>query len=191
MKNLEEIIAMREMYVTPNGEACAELDGEGVCDLNNSRCPGKGDCPVINIEKAHGCIHAAGDGTCNFDQENCVGTFCDNYQVLRDEPKEGRKYDAGKLRYDLVPWDAFDEIVKRFTHGAKKYAPDNWKKVPDAESRYRAALMRHFSAYCQGERDDPDEAGLSHIGAVAWNALVLIWFEIEKNRKDEAAKLSG
>jgi hypothetical protein len=83
-----------------------------------------------------------------------------------------------------MPWDAVDEVVKRFTHGAKKYDPDNWKQVPDAVNRYKAALMRHFSAYCQGEKYDPDAEGLSHIGAVAWNALVLVWFELHKEGKN-------
>jgi hypothetical protein len=103
--------------------------------------------------------------------------------------KEGRKFDTDKLRYDLVPMDAFDEIVKRFTHGAGKYAPGNWKKVEDAVERYSAALMRHYSAYRQGEQMDPEAVGLSHIGAVAWNALILIWFDLHgfrpKGDRDE------
>jgi hypothetical protein len=95
--------------------------------------------------------------------------------------EEGRKFDGGKLRYDLVPMDALDEVVKRFTHGAAKYAPENWQAVEDAVNRYSAALMRHYSAYRQGERMDPEAPGLSHIGAVAWNALVLVWFELQRH----------
>jgi hypothetical protein len=94
----------------------------------------------------------------------------------------GTKLDGGKLRYDLVPMDAFDEVVKRFTHGAIKYAPNNWQKVDGAVERYSAALMRHYSAYRQGERRDPDAPGLSHIGAVAWNALVLVWFDLHSGK---------
>jgi hypothetical protein len=96
--------------------------------------------------------------------------------------KEGRKFDGGKLAYHLLPMDALDEIVKRFTHGAGKYAPGNWKKVDNAVDRYSAALMRHYSAYRQGERIDPEAPGLSHIGAVAWNALVLIWLDLHGRR---------
>jgi hypothetical protein len=47
-------------------------------------------------------------------------------------------------------------------------------------------------SYRQGERTDPEAAGLSHIGAVAWNALILIWFDLrgfkpkgDKVRNDE------
>jgi hypothetical protein len=95
----------------------------------------------------------------------------------------GRKFDGGKLRYDLVPMDALDEIVKRFTHGAAKYAPGNWQKVDDAVERYSAALMRHYSAYRQGEREDPEAPGLSHIGAVAWNAFILVWFDLHSQKE--------
>ena len=79
---------------------------------------------------------------------------------------EGRKDDTGKLRYDLLPMHAIDEIVGVLTFGAKKYAPDNWRHVEDAEKRYYAAAMRHLSAWCQGEVED-EESGLSHLAHAA------------------------
>jgi hypothetical protein len=33
----------------------------------------------------------------------------------QEAAKEGRKFDGDKLRYDLVPMDALDEVVRRFT----------------------------------------------------------------------------
>jgi hypothetical protein len=94
----------------------------------------------------------------------------------------GNKYDGEKLRYNLLPMDAVDEVVRRFTHGAQKYAPDNWKRVENPVERYATALMRHYSAWRQGEVVD-GESGLTHIGAVAWNALVLVWFDLHKEEK--------
>jgi hypothetical protein len=44
--------------------------------------------------------------------------------------------------------------------------------------------MRHYSAYRQGEQMDPEAAGLSHIGAVAWNAIVLLWFDLHGVRPE-------
>jgi hypothetical protein len=102
--------------------------------------------------------------------------------------KEGRKFDDGKLAYNLLPMEALDEVVRRFTHGAAKYAPGNWQNVADAVERYSAALMRHYSAYRQGERMDPEAPGLSHIGAVAWNALILLWFDIHGYRPGESKR---
>jgi hypothetical protein len=52
---------------------------------------------------------------------------------------EGRKFDAGKPDYTLLPWASVEEIVKVLDFGAKKYARDNWRHVDNAENRYLAA----------------------------------------------------
>lgn len=88
---------------------------------------------------------------------------------------KGTKHDEGKLRWDLVPWDAFEEVVRVYTHGADKYGDNNWMGLEDAENRYFAALMRHLVAWRNGENIDPD-SGLKHLAQVAWNALALLWF---------------
>ena len=47
----------------------------------------------------------------------------------------GRKFDGDKLRYDLIPPLALEEMVKVLTFGAQKYEPDNWQKVPESKRR--------------------------------------------------------
>lgn len=89
----------------------------------------------------------------------------------------GRKDDYTKLRWDLLPIDAIEQIVEVYTYGANKYADNNWQKVENAKERYYAALMRHLAAYGQGEIIDA-ESGKSHISMVAWNAITLLWFEM-------------
>ena len=54
----------------------------------------------------------------------------------------GHKDDLEKLRYDLVPVFAEAEVVKVLSYGAKKYAPGNWRHVPDAQARYLAVAPR-------------------------------------------------
>lgn len=87
------------------------------------------------------------------------------------------KQDLGKLRYDLVPFDAIDEVVKVLNYGITKYPEprENWKvnsrKVDIA--RYEAALLRHMSSHMQGELMD-SESELPHIAQVATNALFII-----------------
>lgn len=90
---------------------------------------------------------------------------------------EGMKDDGGKLRWDLLQWRALNDVVVVTTFGAKKYAPDNWRKVPDWRARYSAALMRHFVAWQTGQRNDP-ESGLHHLAHVAWNALSLLELDL-------------
>ena len=97
----------------------------------------------------------------------------------------GEKYDAGKPPWDVVPFEVLDELVKILNVGVKKYGkPSGWQYVEDMENRYFAALMRHLSAYRQGERTDP-ESGELHISHALCNVVFLVWKELEKGRSLE------
>ena len=100
---------------------------------------------------------------------------------------KGKKWDGGKLRWDLLDLDLLEPIIYRYTKGAEKYGPGNWKLVDDAEERYYAAAMRHLCEYRKGNRDDDDERFAeypSHLAACIWNMLCLLWFE-NKHRKED------
>lgn len=84
----------------------------------------------------------------------------------------GRKYDSDKLRWDLLPIDCVEDVVKILTFGANKYAPNNWQQVES--DRYYAALMRHLSTWRQGE-DMDSESGLPHLAHAMCNVLFLLW----------------
>lgn len=101
--------------------------------------------------------------------------------LLADAPEPGAKHDSGKPRYDLLPAAAEAEIVEVLTHGADKYAPDNWRKVTDPVERYYAALRRHLAAWRLGEELD-SESGLRNLAHVATNAVFLM----ELTRKEQA-----
>ena len=88
--------------------------------------------------------------------------------------EQGRKFDGGKLRYDLVPALALEEVVKVITKGAEKYDPENWKRVSEGRRRYYAAAMRHMEAWRKGEKQD--EIGTHHIA----NAISNLMFILEK-----------
>lgn len=75
---------------------------------------------------------------------------------------EGRKDDAGKTRWDLVPWEVMDEVARVLTKGAEKYGDDNWRAVMDWNSRYFAAALRHILAWKSGQHADT-ETGESHL----------------------------
>jgi hypothetical protein len=93
--------------------------------------------------------------------------------------KEGLKFDDNKLRWDLLPYDCVEEIVKVLSYGAMKYNehPDeqNWKLLKDPNHRYFAALMRHLVAFKKGELIDK-ESGISHLAHAGANILFLIYF---------------
>ena len=92
-------------------------------------------------------------------------------------PTEGFKLDSGKPRYDLIPPVALAQVVDVLTYGAKKYAPENWRRVLDADQRYFAAAQRHLWAHKRGELRDP-ETGLSHLA----HATCCLMFMLESSK---------
>lgn len=90
--------------------------------------------------------------------------------------KEGTKLDAGKLRWDLLPFAELEDVVRVLTFGAAKYEAENWQLVKGARRRYLAAAFRHLVAWTKGERVDP-ETGYPHLAHAATNLLFLAWFD--------------
>ena len=94
---------------------------------------------------------------------------------------EGKKLDTGKRRFTLLPWDVVGEVVDVLEFGARKYAVDNWKKIPDAEARYMNAALRHVTAVIEGEKFDP-ESGLPHLAHAICSLMFARWFQ--RSRED-------
>jgi hypothetical protein len=98
---------------------------------------------------------------------------------IEEVREPGMKFDGGKPRWDLLPFDAVAKMVDVLTVGAAKYTAENWRLVPDANARYFAALLRHLSAWKQGERDDP-ETGLPHLAHAGCCVLFLLALELKR-----------
>ena len=98
---------------------------------------------------------------------------------------ESKKNDFAdnKLRWDLLPLDLVEKIVEVYHFGSLKYAPNTWKGLDDGENRYRAALLRHLVAHEKGDLRD-NESGLLHAAHLAWNAIALLYFAIEKEKSN-------
>lgn len=92
----------------------------------------------------------------------------------------GAKLDAGKMRAWLCVSGfahALAAVADVTTKGAAKYSPNGWRQVPDGETRYKEALMRHLFAIGRGESVDGD-TGCLHLAQVAWNALAALELEL-------------
>lgn len=96
---------------------------------------------------------------------------------------EGRKDDAGKEAWHLLPTDAVRSIVKVLTFGAVKYAPRNWEKGMNWSRPY-SALHRHVTAWFEGERLDP-ETGLPHLAHAGCCILFLLAYELRGIGNDD------
>lgn len=99
--------------------------------------------------------------------------------VVAPTPALGRKDDADKARWDLLPWAATRDVVDVLTVGARKYAPNNWRFVDGWRWRYHAAALRHLAAWALGERLDP-ETGLPHLA----HATCCLLFLADLDRPD-------
>lgn len=100
---------------------------------------------------------------------------------------KGTKYDGAKIRMDLLPFEALEAVAEVLTFGAKKYTDNGWQKVDCAESKNSAALLRHLIAVQRGERFDA-ESGLLSAAHMAARALFILWFEIQKRKKENENK---
>lgn len=90
------------------------------------------------------------------------------------------KNDTGKWRFSLIPFNALRRVIAVLEFGATKYAPDNWKTVPDARRRYFDASIRHITAWWSGEISD-DESGQHHLAHAICCLLFLLWIEEKKD----------
>lgn len=89
------------------------------------------------------------------------------------------KADAGKPRLTLVPTSLTWAVALIREYGTRKYKdPENWRQIEP--QRYRDAMYRHWLAYLEGERLDP-ESGLPHLWHCACNLAFLIELETRCN----------
>ncbi len=104
------------------------------------------------------------------------------------ETKEtARRYSKGKLRYDLLPQEAIEEIVKVYTNGANKYSDfdDDGNMIYDAGFNWRkgqnwlelvACAKRHIAEFEKGEDFDPDPEMKKtlHLANACWNLMAVL-----------------
>jgi hypothetical protein len=88
----------------------------------------------------------------------------------------GLRFNTGKDRWDLLPMDAVEQVVKVLTRGAEKYAERNWERGMKW-SICQGSMMRHLARMAKGEIRDP-ESGLPHTAHIACNALFLGAYEL-------------
>jgi hypothetical protein len=102
----------------------------------------------------------------------------------------GSKLDAGKVNVVRGAIRYFPEALKAVAHvselGAKKYAWDGWRTVPDGINRYTGALGRHLLHDPFATDSGPGGLGddVLHYAQVAWNALAALELIIlERDKK--------
>lgn len=92
----------------------------------------------------------------------------------------GERKNEGKTEWSLVDFTSVEPLAKVLMFGAKKYAPNNWRKgLP--YTKVIESLLRHVFKVLNGEVVD-EESGIEHTGHIMCNAMFLEW--MMKNRPD-------
>jgi hypothetical protein len=106
----------------------------------------------------------------------------------------GKKFDAGKTEWDLLPLGPVEEVVKVLMHGREKYGRDNWQLVDNPIRRYYAAAQRHLAAFRRARFDTKNpfdavdsESKLHHLAHAACCILFLLWHERKELCQEDAA----
>jgi len=116
--------------------------------------------------------------------ENQRGDWSDvpRFESLRG----GTKHDDGKARYDLFPWELMDGVIAVYTHGAREYSDNNWRKG-FKWGRIIGAVFRHFVGWLTGNDLDP-KTGLHNLDQAVWNLLCLRYMQKEAKGVDDRWK---
>lgn len=97
--------------------------------------------------------------------------------LLNDRPNNltsaGSKLDAGKPTFRLIPPRALLFVAQVLEYGARKYSPDNWRKVENLQERYLDAALRHINAYQRSEFLD-EQSKLPHLAHAVTSLLFML-----------------
>ena len=95
------------------------------------------------------------------------------------------KFDATKVRVDLLPIDPMLQIANVFGFGAKKYFANSYRQGETVVwSRTYGSIMRHMMAFWSGEDKDP-ESGLPHLAHAGTQLFILMEHAAHNQNKDD------
>jgi len=89
-----------------------------------------------------------------------------------------------KVPFSVLPAEVLAEAGLALFEGARKYGRHNYRAVGVRYSVYYDAMMRHMTAWWEGEDIDPD-SGLSHVTKAIAGLMVLRDSMIMENATDD------
>jgi hypothetical protein len=93
------------------------------------------------------------------------------------------KFDATKVRVDLLPVDPLIRIADVFGFGSNKYFANSYREGETvAWSRTYGSILRHLFAFWSGQDKDP-ESGFEHLAHAGTQLMILM--EHVKNNQDK------
>jgi len=95
------------------------------------------------------------------------------------------KFDATKVRVDLLPIEPMMQVADVFGFGAKKYFANSYRNGETVVwSRTYGSVLRHLFAFWKGEDTDP-ESGLPHLAHAGTQLFILMEHTTHNKDKDD------
>lgn len=93
--------------------------------------------------------------------------------------------DPSKPAYQLMPWDAMDQVALAFAYGAHKHGAGDYRGPEGPSVAYCCgAAHRHLSAAQQGQQHDP-ESGLHPLAHAAARAIIALHLSLAQPPSEE------
>lgn len=105
-------------------------------------------------------------------------------------PKHVQAQKEGKIPFEFIPLRTLTGAARVLQHGAAKYGRKNWRKDKIMASTYQGAIMRHLSAYYEGETVDPD-SGCNHLSHIIANCMVMLDATYEETLIDDRMEMES
>jgi len=96
------------------------------------------------------------------------------------------RFNEGKPKYSLIDLPSLEVMVRVLEFGTNKYKRNQWKRGLKV-TEIIDSLLRHISAFLDGEDIDP-ESGISHIGHIQCNAMFLSYMMNNKPELDDRSR---
>lgn len=98
----------------------------------------------------------------------------------------GMKDSVGKAPWDLLDYEALEQIVGAMRFGAEKYELENWRKGISTRKLW-AAAMRHLISWWKGE-DTASDSKVHHLGHAMANLMMIYWITQHRKQFDDRPK---
>lgn len=107
----------------------------------------------------------------------------------RHKVTKGKRYNKGKLRWRNFPLFLIEPLIAVGHYGEQKYGETyNFLKGMSMNDSLDS-MKRHLNAFEDPYQSDTDESGISHLGHIAWNALVALYMLKHRPDLDDRYKI--
>jgi len=112
-------------------------------------------------------------------------------EVRHTDPQTGGQKGVKPERFELIPWDAMEEVARVYGAGPAKKGYDEWNWLRGYSwSLSLGAAFRHLAKFSLGYDYDTGPKGTNchHLACAAWHCLTMLTFFLRHLGTDDRKK---